>query len=161
MLCIVPNGLSKECRVPRHAASHIFGNASASSRAQTLTQTLGGGQKSFLASDYSTGASTHSNMSRTHPNIIITGTPGVGKTTHCELLATNTGLKHLSINQTVKDRGCHDGWDAEYKSWIVDEDKVCQSNSIQLNSAIAFADRRTPFSSSTPSKPKSPQAATY
>ena len=100
-------------------------------------------------------------MSRTLPNIIITGTPGVGKTSHCELLATNTGLKHLSINQIVKDRGCHDGWDAEYKSWIADEDKVCQSNPIQFNSAIAVADRRTPFSSSTPSKPKSPQAATY
>ena len=62
--------------------------------------------------------------SRTQPNIIITGTPGVGKTSHCEQLAANTGLKHLSINQIVKDRGCHDGWDAEYKSWIVDEDKV-------------------------------------
>lgn len=55
---------------------------------------------------------------------MITGTPGVGKTSHCELLAANTGLKHLSINQVVKDRGCHDGWDAEFKSWIVDEDKV-------------------------------------
>ena len=62
--------------------------------------------------------------SRAQPNIIITGTPGVGKTSHCEQLAANTGLKNLSINQIVKDRACHDGWDAEYKSWIVDEDKV-------------------------------------
>lgn len=62
--------------------------------------------------------------SRIQPNIIITGTPGVGKTSHCEQLAANTSLKHLSINQIVKDRACHDGWDAEYKSWIVDEDKV-------------------------------------
>ena len=63
-------------------------------------------------------------MPRKEPNIIITGTPGVGKTSHCELLAQNTGLKHLSINQTVKERECHDGWDDTYKSWIVDEDKV-------------------------------------
>ena len=62
--------------------------------------------------------------SRAQPNIIITGTPGVGKTSHCEQLASNTGLKHLSINQIVRDCACHDGWDAEYKSWIVDEDKV-------------------------------------
>jgi MoxR-like ATPase len=62
---------------------------------------------------------------RTQPNIIITGTPGVGKTTHCEMLAQNTGLKHLSINDVVKERGCHDGYDEEFKSWIVDEDKVC------------------------------------
>ncbi|KFZ07682.1 hypothetical protein V502_09828 [Pseudogymnoascus sp. VKM F-4520 (FW-2644)] len=61
---------------------------------------------------------------RAKPNIIITGTPGVGKTTHCETLATSLGLTHLSINNIVKDKGCHDGWDEEYQSWIVDEDKL-------------------------------------
>lgn len=69
-------------------------------------------------------ASIADNMPRTQPNIIVTGTPGVGKTCHCETLAQNTGLQHLSINQIVKDRGCHQGWDDEYKSWVVDEDKV-------------------------------------
>lgn len=63
-------------------------------------------------------------MTRTSPNIIVTGTPGVGKTTHCEVLAERTGLKHLSVNQIVKDKECHEGWDEEYQSWIVDEDKV-------------------------------------
>ncbi|KAJ9642909.1 factor activating pos9 [Coniosporium tulheliwenetii] len=61
---------------------------------------------------------------RTQPNIVITGTPGVGKTSHAELLARNTGLKHLSINQVVKERDCNDGWDEEFKTWIVDEDKL-------------------------------------
>ncbi|KAI9818570.1 MAG: factor activating pos9 [Pycnora praestabilis] len=61
---------------------------------------------------------------RTTPSIIVTGSPGVGKTSHCELLAQNTGMKHLAINDVVKDRDCHDGWDAEYQSWIVDEDKL-------------------------------------
>lgn len=61
---------------------------------------------------------------RTDPNIIITGTPGVGKTTHAEVLAERTGLRHVSVNQVVKDRECHEGWDDEFKSWIVDEDKV-------------------------------------
>lgn len=63
-------------------------------------------------------------MSRKLPNIIITGTPGVGKTTHCEMLAERTGLKHLSVNDVAKERECHEGWDDEYQSWIVDEDKV-------------------------------------
>ncbi|KAK4137600.1 P-loop containing nucleoside triphosphate hydrolase protein [Trichocladium antarcticum] len=63
-------------------------------------------------------------MSRTLPNIIITGTPGTGKTSHCELLAERTGLKHISVNEVVKDRECHEGWDSEYQSWIVDEDKL-------------------------------------
>lgn len=64
-------------------------------------------------------------MSRALPNIIITGTPGTGKTTHCEMLAEQCPeLKHLSVNQIVKERECHEGWDEEYQSWIVDEDKV-------------------------------------
>ena len=63
-------------------------------------------------------------MMRTNPNIIITGTPGVGKTTHAELLARNTGLKHLPINQVAKEQDCHEGWDEELQTWIVDEDKV-------------------------------------
>lgn len=61
---------------------------------------------------------------RTSPNIIITGTPGVGKTTHCEQLAQSSGLKHLDINKIVKERNCSDGYDEELKSVIVDEDKV-------------------------------------
>lgn len=63
-------------------------------------------------------------MAKTKPNIIVTGTPGVGKTSHCDLLARNTGLKHLRINQIVKERGCHDGWSEKFQSFIVDEDKV-------------------------------------
>jgi adenylate kinase len=58
------------------------------------------------------------------PNIIITGTPGVGKTSHCELLARKTGLRHLSISDVVKEKECHEGWDDELACWIVDEDKV-------------------------------------
>ncbi|KAF2811199.1 P-loop containing nucleoside triphosphate hydrolase protein [Mytilinidion resinicola] len=61
---------------------------------------------------------------RSNPNIVVTGTPGVGKTTHAELLARNTGLKHLSINDIVKTEKCHEGWDDELETWIVDEDKL-------------------------------------
>ncbi|KAL2003874.1 hypothetical protein VTN02DRAFT_1723 [Thermoascus thermophilus] len=61
---------------------------------------------------------------RTSPNVIITGTPGVGKTVHCEQLAQETGLRHLSINQVAKDRGCYEEFDQKLQSWIVDEDKL-------------------------------------
>lgn len=50
--------------------------------------------------------------------------PLPGKSSHCEPLAQATGLKHLSINQVVKDKSCHDGYDDDLKSWIVNEDKV-------------------------------------
>jgi adenylate kinase len=63
-------------------------------------------------------------MIRKKPNIVVTGTPGVGKTSHCDLLAQQTGLKHLQINQIVKERDCYEGWDHELQSWIVDEDRV-------------------------------------
>lgn len=71
-------------------------------------------------------------MGRTEPNIVVTGTPGVGKTTHCEVLAERTGLRHLSINQIVKDKEAHEGWDEEFQSWVVDEDKVGSLFSIWL-----------------------------
>ncbi|OAA52089.1 DUF1671 domain-containing protein [Metarhizium rileyi] len=61
---------------------------------------------------------------RQAPNIIVTGTPGVGKTTHSESLAERTGLRHISVNQIVKDEKCHEGWSDEYQSLIVDEDKL-------------------------------------
>lgn len=61
---------------------------------------------------------------RASPNIIITGTPGVGKTTHCQQLAENSGLTHLDVNKVVKERNCEDGYDEDLKSVIVDEDKV-------------------------------------
>lgn len=62
--------------------------------------------------------------------MVVTGTPGVGKTVHCEQLAQETGLKHLSINQVVKERECHEGFDRELKSYIVDEDKVRTANTV-------------------------------
>ncbi|KAL8996768.1 MAG: hypothetical protein Q9169_003791 [Polycauliona sp. 2 TL-2023] len=64
------------------------------------------------------------NMPRSKPNIIVTGTPGVGKTTLCESLASTTDLLHLAINRVAQERGCHDGWDDALNSWVVDEDKV-------------------------------------
>lgn len=83
-------------------------------------------------------------MSRTLPNIIITGTPGTGKTTHCEVLAEKCPeLKHLSVNQVVKERECHEGWDEEYQSWIVDEDKVRQPRLNLLCSGFQIRDQRT------------------
>lgn len=67
---------------------------------------------------------------RNLPNIIITGTPGVGKTTTCEQLVSLSSssspgpLRHISINTLVKDRGCHEGFDEDMKTYIVDEDKL-------------------------------------
>ncbi|KXT10762.1 hypothetical protein AC579_2320 [Pseudocercospora musae] len=79
-------------------------------------------------------------MSRTSPNIIITGTPGVGKTTHCEELAQRTGLHHLSINEVVKKHNIgetsNDPEDPQTK--IVDEDRLldCIENDLEEGGQI-------------------------
>ena len=65
------------------------------------------------------------------PNVIITGTPGVGKSVHCQQLVQElTDLKVMPINDIVKEKECHDGWDDERDCWIVDEDKVLQDSDI-------------------------------
>ena len=105
--------------------------------------------------DEPTKTSPSSNMARQNPNIVITGTPGVGKTTHAEQLAQATGFTHISVNQIVKDEGFHEGKDEETGSWIVDEDKVCAVCSSQTSTIKPIA-KKYPFplnSSLTISKP--------
>ncbi|KAJ0396436.1 hypothetical protein ATCC90586_000379 [Pythium insidiosum] len=65
-------------------------------------------------------------MTRRLPNILVTGTPGTGKTTMCQLLAERgEGLQHVNVGDLVKERGLHNGRDEEFDCFILDEDKVC------------------------------------
>ncbi|KIJ68298.1 hypothetical protein HYDPIDRAFT_146219 [Hydnomerulius pinastri MD-312] len=63
---------------------------------------------------------------RRSPVIIITGTPGTGKSTHAQLLVQESSipLKHINVGEMVKDRGLHEGFDDEWQSYTVDEDKL-------------------------------------
>jgi adenylate kinase len=63
------------------------------------------------------------------PVIIITGTPGTGKTTHAQLLAemSTVPLEHINVGEWVKERGLHEGFDSEWQAYTVDEDKVRSS----------------------------------
>lgn len=63
-------------------------------------------------------------MTKVAPNILVTGTPGTGKTTTCELVAQATGLRHINVGDLVKSEELHSGWDDEFNCWIIDEDKV-------------------------------------
>ncbi|KAI8800735.1 AAA domain-containing protein [Cladochytrium replicatum] len=63
-------------------------------------------------------------MQRSRPNILITGTPGTGKTTTAELVALATSLDHIEVGKIVKERGLHEGFDEEFQSYILDEDRV-------------------------------------
>ena len=58
------------------------------------------------------------------PNILVTGTPGTGKSTTCQLVAEATGLRHINVGDLVKAADLHCGWDEEFGAFIMDEDKV-------------------------------------
>jgi len=59
------------------------------------------------------------------PNILITGTPGTGKSSLAELVMHNfDGLKHLNISEVIKERKLGDRFNQEWNSWEFDDDKV-------------------------------------
>ena len=64
--------------------------------------------------------------SKTSPTIILTGTPGTGKTTHAQLLAEESPipLKHINVGDLVKEKGLYEEYDEEWQSYTVDEDRV-------------------------------------
>lgn len=63
-------------------------------------------------------------MQRSKPNILITGTPGTGKTTTCQQVVEAIGFTYINIGDWVKEQELHSGWDDEHDCYIIDEDKV-------------------------------------
>merc|ERR1711988_1095606 len=62
---------------------------------------------------------------RQEPNILITGTPGTGKTILATQLANNIeNLSHFNINELIKQEQYTEGYDKEFDSHILDEDKL-------------------------------------
>ncbi|PKU65276.1 adenylate kinase isoenzyme 6 homolog [Dendrobium catenatum] len=62
---------------------------------------------------------------RMRPNILVTGTPGTGKTTTCSLLADATQLRHINVGDLVKTKNLHDGWDEVFECQIMNEELLC------------------------------------
>ncbi|CAG8679564.1 18601_t:CDS:2 [Dentiscutata erythropus] len=61
---------------------------------------------------------------RQTPNILITGTPGTGKTTLSQLASESTGLHNIIVGELVKEKSLHHGYDQDFQSWILDDDKL-------------------------------------
>lgn len=64
------------------------------------------------------------NQQRAAPNILVTGTPGVGKSTLCAKLGEVTGLSWLEVSKIAKENGCIEQFDEEYQCGVLDEDKL-------------------------------------
>jgi adenylate kinase len=67
---------------------------------------------------------------RTAPVIVITGTPGTGKSTHAQVLAEESPvpLRHINVSEWAKEKGLHDAFDPEWQTYCVDEDRVSPKN---------------------------------
>ncbi|XP_057743071.1 adenylate kinase isoenzyme 6 homolog [Arachis stenosperma] len=66
------------------------------------------------------------------PNILVTGTPGTGKTTTCAALAEATKLRHMNVGDLVGDENLHDGWNDELDCFVLNEDLVCDELEDQM-----------------------------
>lgn len=79
------------------------------------------------------------------PNIIVTGTPGCGKTSHSESLARQLneikpGFVHLSISDIAKERNCIESYDEVLDTSVVDEDKLLDSLEVDLEKGGVIVD---------------------
>lgn len=78
---------------------------------------------------------------RRKPNILITGTPGTGKTTFQQRLVESVpALRAINIGQMVTDKQLHSGWDDEYQSYVLDEDKLLDELEDELEPGGAVVD---------------------
>ena len=59
-------------------------------------------------------------------NVLVAGTPGVGKSTHATELAARLGMKYVNINDIAKMGNFYNGWDSELESNILDEDLILE-----------------------------------
>ncbi|KAF6149256.1 hypothetical protein GIB67_026112 [Kingdonia uniflora] len=59
---------------------------------------------------------------RTKPKILVTGTPGTGKTTMSSLLADAAQLRHINVGDVVKEKNLYDGWDKNLECHFINED---------------------------------------
>ncbi|XP_046358973.2 adenylate kinase isoenzyme 6-like [Haliotis rufescens] len=58
------------------------------------------------------------------PNILITGTPGTGKTTLGSEVSQRVGFNYINVGDVAKQHDLYDGWDDKYQCPVLDEDRV-------------------------------------
>lgn len=87
---------------------------------------------------------------RNIPNIIITGTPGCGKSSHSQSLVdqlnrgfakeTTIRFKHFDVSAFAKEKDCLESYDKELDTHVVDEDKLLDELEPELEKGGAIVD---------------------
>lgn len=80
---------------------------------------------------------------RTDPNIVITGTPGCGKTSHAQSLVSSlesANYTHYPVSDIAKERKCIDSYDEVLDTSVVDEDLLLDSLEPDLRKGGAIID---------------------
>ncbi len=54
--------------------------------------------------------------------IVVTGTPGTGKTEFSKKLSKKIGYKYLDLNQFLIENGCYTGFDSRRKTYVINVD---------------------------------------
>ncbi|XP_071964569.1 adenylate kinase isoenzyme 6-like [Antedon mediterranea] len=67
---------------------------------------------------------TYSSRNRESPNILLTGTPGTGKTTLGQELALRLDMQYVNVGDVAKEKELYEGWDEDYQCPVLDEDRV-------------------------------------
>jgi adenylate kinase len=70
--------------------------------------------------------------------ILITGTPGVGKTTLAREASERFGIKHIDVSEYIKRERMYTEYDERYKTYIFNEKKVQKALSGHLSGMSSF-----------------------
>ncbi|XP_006773027.1 PREDICTED: adenylate kinase isoenzyme 6 [Myotis davidii] len=73
-------------------------------------------------------------------NILLTGAPGVGKTTQGRERASRSGLKHINVGDSAGGEQLYDGYDEEYDCPILNELRVVNELGNQMSEGGVLVD---------------------
>ncbi|KFM67087.1 Adenylate kinase isoenzyme 6, partial [Stegodyphus mimosarum] len=63
-------------------------------------------------------------MRRRLPNILVTGTPGTGKSTLCSEISEQTSLEWINVGELAKTNNLTEEYDENFQCHVIDEDQV-------------------------------------
>ena len=70
------------------------------------------------------GKSAPASTARARPNVLITGTPGTGKSSLAERVAAAAGMTHVDVSALAKAEDLIESYDEALDTHVIDEDKV-------------------------------------